>query len=69
MRSLFAFLIAGVTAAACLFAGDASAQVVQEYTYAADRIYPIRTGLGITTQIELSPSEKVVDYSVGFTGG
>ncbi|MBS0215802.1 MAG: TrbG/VirB9 family P-type conjugative transfer protein [Proteobacteria bacterium] len=69
MRNLFAFLIAGTAAFACLYAGNASAQVVQEYTYAADRIYPIRTGLGITTQIELSPSEKVVDYSVGFSGG
>ncbi len=68
-RSLFAILIAAATATAGLFAGDASAQVVQEYAYAADRIYPIRTGLGITTQIELSPSEKIVDYSVGFSGG
>ena len=45
------------------------AQPVQYYEYAADRIYPIRTGLGITTQIELSPDENVVDYSTGFSTG
>lgn len=45
------------------------AQAVQQYEYAPDRIYPIRTGLGITTQIELSPDEKVVDYSTGFSNG
>ena len=33
------------------------------------RIYPVRTGLGITTQIELSPSEEVVDFSAGFSNG
>lgn len=47
----------------------AQAQAVQQYEYAPDRIYPIRTGLGITTQIELSPDEKVIDYSTGFSSG
>lgn len=47
----------------------AAAQAVQQYEYAADRIYPIRTGLGITTQIELSPDENVIDYSTGFSNG
>lgn len=47
----------------------AHAQVVQEYEYASDRIYQVRTGLGITTQIELSPSEKVIDFSTGFSTG
>lgn len=37
---------------------SATAQVVQEYEYAPDRIYQVRTGLGITTQVELSPNEK-----------
>jgi len=46
-----------------------SAQVVQPYEYQPDHIYPIRTGLGITTQIELSPNEKILDYSTGFSGG
>lgn len=47
----------------------ASAQVVEQYEYQPDRIYPVRTGLGITTQIELSPQEKVLDYSTGFSSG
>lgn len=47
----------------------ASAQVVQEYEYQPNRIYPVRTGLGITTQIELSPNEEILDYSTGFSGG
>lgn len=47
----------------------ARSQVVQQYAYQPDHIYPVRTGLGITTQIELSPSEKVLDYSTGFSSG
>lgn len=47
----------------------ATAQVVQEYEYQTDRIYEVRTGLGITTQIELSPSETIRDFSTGFTSG
>ena len=42
---------------------------MQEYDYVPDKVYPIRTGLGITTQIELSPNEQIVDYSTGFTSG
>ena len=44
-------------------------QVLTHYEYAADAIYSVRTGLGITTQIELSPNEKILDYSTGFTSG
>lgn len=47
----------------------ASAQVVQDYAYEPDRIYEVRTGLGITTQIELSPNEKILDFSTGFSAG
>lgn len=45
------------------------AQVVEQYAYQADHIYSVRTGLGITTQIELSPNEKILDYSTGFSAG
>lgn len=45
------------------------AEAVQEYDYVENRIYPVRTGLGIATQIELSPSETVIDYSTGFSNG
>jgi type IV secretion system protein VirB9 len=47
----------------------AFAQVIVEYEYEPDRIYEVRTGLGITTQIELSPSEEILDYSTGFNAG
>lgn len=47
----------------------ADAQAVQQYDYQPDHVYPVRTGLGITTQIELSPNEKILDYSTGFSGG
>ncbi len=47
----------------------AAAKVVEEYEYGADKVYTIRTGLGITTQIELSPHEEILDYSSGFGGG
>ena len=47
----------------------AVAQVIQEYEYAPNRIYQVRTGLGITTQLELSPHEKILDYSTGFSSG
>ncbi|UGB39396.1 TrbG/VirB9 family P-type conjugative transfer protein [Frateuria soli] len=48
---------------------QARSQAVQQYTYQPDHIYPVRTGLGITTQIELSPNEQVLDYSTGFSSG
>lgn len=47
----------------------ARAQVVQQYEYAPDAVYQVRTGLGITTQIELSANERVVDFSTGFSSG
>lgn len=48
---------------------SAGAQVLQEYQYQPDHVYTVRTGLGITTQIVLSPNEKILDYSTGFSGG
>jgi type IV secretion system protein VirB9 len=61
MGALFLFLSATTNAA--------KAEAVHEYVYEPDRIYTVRTGLGITTQIELSPFEKVLDYSTGFSSG
>jgi type IV secretion system protein VirB9 len=49
--------------------GAVAAQAIDRYEYKPDAIYPVRTGLGITTQIELSPSEKILDYSTGFSSG
>ncbi len=47
----------------------AHAQVVDEYEYQPNKVYPIRAALGITTQVELSPYEEVLDYSTGFSSG
>lgn len=44
-------------------------RVVDTYAYVPDAVYPVRTGLGITTQIELDPSEQILDYSTGFSSG
>ncbi|CAM4183284.1 MULTISPECIES: TrbG/VirB9 family P-type conjugative transfer protein [Stenotrophomonas] len=52
-----------------VFSTAAMAQAVDHYEYEKDRIYPVRTGLGLTTQIELSPNEKILDYSTGFSNG
>src|SRR5688572_18163899 len=59
---LFMTIVSGATL-------PAAAQVIQEYEYEANRIYQVRTGLGIATQIELSPNEQILDYSTGFSNG
>lgn len=69
MRFRLPTLVGALGLALLLPSGAAGAQVVSEYEYSADRIYPVRTALGITTQIELSPHEKILDYSTGFTSG
>ena len=66
-RSYHAALL-GVLASMTL-ATPAFAQVIVEYEYEPDRIYEVRTGLGITTQIELSPSEEVLAFNTGFSAG
>jgi type IV secretion system protein VirB9 len=63
---LFCALFASVLASGV---APVHAQAIAEYEYAPDRIYQVRTGLGITTQIELSSNEKVIDYSTGFSNG
>ncbi|SFF29791.1 type IV secretion system protein VirB9 [Dyella marensis] len=62
-------LAGAICMAAMGLAPHAHAQVVQQYEYQPDRIYQVRTALGITTQIELSPNEKILDYSTGFANG
>jgi len=67
IRSVFA--AAATCAALTCAAPSVLAQAIQEYNYEPDHIYQVHTGLGITTQIELSPDEKILDYSTGFTSG
>ena len=66
-RSCYAVLLCVL--ASMTLAMPAFAQVIVEYEYEPDRIYEVRTGLGITTQIELNPSEDILDYSTGFNSG
>lgn len=68
-RSSLWCLASTLCALAVLAPGLATAQVLTRYQFKPDSIYPVNTGLGITTQIELSPNEKVLDYSTGFSGG
>jgi len=68
-RILKPYLMGIVFFSSCSLATVLKAEVVHEYVYEPARIYQVRTGLGITTQIELSPSEKILDYSTGFSNG
>ncbi len=56
----FAFILA-------LFATHAQAKTLQELVYRPDAVYAIHTGIGIVTQIEISPREQVKDYGTGFS--
>jgi len=47
-----------VAGALALCMATASAQGVDQYEYEKDRIYPVRTGSGLTTQIELDPKRS-----------
>lgn len=68
-RRHITFLVGAFCLAIACIPMQAMAQVVQQYAYQPDHIYPVRTGLGITTQIELSPNEQILDYSTGFSSG
>ena len=62
-------LIVALSLASLAIAPAAFAQVIVQYEYQPDKIYEVRTGLGITTQIELSPNETVLDFNTGFSSG
>lgn len=50
-----------------LLIGNAQAKSLQELTYKPDTIYTINTGIGIATQIEISPREQIKDFGTGFS--
>lgn len=68
-RSIAALLETSVVLAALGAACPSHAQVVQEFAYRPDAVYTVRTGLGLTTAIVLNPSERILDYSTGFSNG
>jgi len=42
---------------------------IDVHDYVVDGVYPVRTALGITTQVELDPAEEILDFSTGFSTG
>ncbi|TBR36968.1 MULTISPECIES: TrbG/VirB9 family P-type conjugative transfer protein [Dyella] len=48
---------------------DAHADAVSRLGFERDKVMEVRTGLGITTQVELDKHEKVLDFSSGFSSG
>lgn len=68
-RLTFRYILSVLCVTAAIASNTAMAQVLTRYEFKPDSVYTVRTGLGITTQIELSPNEHVLDYSTGFSGG
>ncbi|HEX5737592.1 MAG TPA: TrbG/VirB9 family P-type conjugative transfer protein [Hydrogenophaga sp.] len=52
-----------------LGANVASAQEVRNVVYQLDQVVRVNTGLGIATQIEISPQEEVSSFGTGFSDG
>lgn len=44
-----------------------NARTLQEVVYRPDTVYTVNAGIGIATQIEISPREQVKDYGTGFS--
>ncbi|MGS5087439.1 TrbG/VirB9 family P-type conjugative transfer protein [Hydrogenophaga sp. A37] len=61
--------VAMVAMAASAWIGAAHAQEVREVPYRQDQVVRVNTGLGIATQIEISPQEQVKDFGTGFSDG
>lgn len=65
--------LAAVGAAALMAGGaglsTAQAQEVREIPYRPDQVVRVNTGLGIATQIEISPQEQIKDFGTGFSDG
>lgn len=61
-----AMLVTGLPAAA---QDNSPPPQVDVFDYVPDRIYQVRTALGITTQIELDAGEDILDFSTGFSSG
>ena len=61
--------LALVAMAASAWTGAAQAQEVREVPYRQDQVVRVNTGLGIATQIEISPQEQVKDFGTGFSDG
>ena len=68
--SMLAFIWTAVAVAPFLAcSGIAQAQEVREVPYQVDQVVRVNTGLGIATQIEISPQEQIKDFGTGFSDG
>lgn len=52
-----------------LWSSAAIAQEVRNVMYQPDQVVRVNTGLGIATQIEISPQEQVSSFGTGFSDG
>lgn len=68
-RRLAKAVVVWVALWAGLVAALAAAQEVREVPYRPDQVVRVNTGLGIATQIEISPQEQVKDFGTGFSDG
>lgn len=50
-----------------VFSANVYAQTIRTIVYRPNTIFTIKAGVGIATQIEISPKEKVLDYGTGFS--
>lgn len=64
-----ALVLCAMLAGVAVPAAQAAAPQVDVYEYVSDAVYPVRTALGITTQLELDPAEDILDFSTGFSSG
>lgn len=61
--------LTGVWLGIGLWSNAATAQEVRNVVYQPDQVVRVNTGLGIATQIEISPQEQVSSFGTGFSGG
>ncbi|GAA6140860.1 TrbG/VirB9 family P-type conjugative transfer protein [Hydrogenophaga sp. 5NK40-0174] len=59
----------GMFAAVPSVQAQSQVQEVREVVYRRDAVVRVNTGLGIATQIEISPQEQIKDFGTGFTDG
>jgi type IV secretion system protein VirB9 len=66
---IIAVLVAWCVPAPAIAQPVPAGRQVDVYEYVPDGVYPVRTALGITTQLELDPAEEILDFSTGFSSG
>lgn len=52
----------------CVLQEQLNAATIQEYLFEENKTYPVYTTMGLVTQIELDPREKIKDFGSGLSG-